>query len=484
MTLPSSSDDSGGSINVGLESLLGVGAKVLGAALGFVSLIILSRELGPDGLGKYAFLLSTTHVCTFVATGLSKAAKKRVSEPDTSETHIMSVCLLISAIVAVIILSGLALIQTALPEFLRFTLGDIVIITVSVLFIGWFRIITSTYAALGRPGYANWVQTGQQIGQVGTQIPLAILGFSPAVIVLGVSVPSLLAGLVLIGRLQIVPTVPTRQSWTQVASFARWSIPNQLVEEGFRRGEYLCLWLVSGAASVGYLNATTRLTIPALLIAESVGWSLAVSVSQQSSRSQVSDALDDVKRALQFSGVIAFPLAVGGFILAEEVLLTLYGGEYVAARAFLISAGLQIVFRSYRVPLAAALDGLNTPNLRFSVLSLGVVVKAGLFAAGWSLYGVYGILAAVVLSEFFVAAGYWVCVNRRFDGLLTSRGAVVQTASATVMGGVVFALKTQVTHSLVTLIGLLAAGVCVYGMALLALSPRTRQTLRWALQTI
>jgi O-antigen/teichoic acid export membrane protein len=120
-----------------------------------------------------------------------------------------------------------------------------------------------------------------------------------------------------------------------------------------------------------------------------------------------------VKRSLRLTSIFAVPLGIGAALLAEPLILFLYGEEYAPAipvlQVLAWSAALVILRGNYRHALHAA--GQQNVDLRFSVLATGTNIVLNIL---WiPRFGMIGAAWATLVSEVLWLMVSWLGYHQR-----------------------------------------------------------------------
>ena len=463
-------------IHTNRESAVAFAAQAVTAVLGFGTLVLLARYLGASGLGRYAFLLAIGYLLVFCPRGLGEALRKRLSEPGSDTANLLGAALAAHGLYAGVIAAAALIASHPLVDILG--PHDALALTLLVATVGGFEVAKGANTGLGRAGESYWFDTLQQGLQLAVQVPLLLLGVGPTGLLLAYAGSAATVGLALFSRIGVRPASASVEARKRVRSFASWSIPSRGVAAIFDRSDYLILAVLVSAAAVGHLEAAAKLALPALLFSQSVANSFAVRASQLHSREL--DVGGDAIDAIRYAGIFAIPLAAGAHAVGGDILALLFGSEFRAAATVLILVALQAVARSFRLPLEAALDGIDRPDVRFRTLTAALPLKLGLLAGGAAVAGATGALAGAVVAEGLLVAGYTYTLHGEVGQHPFSRTIAAQTVAAAGMGVALHA-TTPVVGSVVVEV---LVGVAVYACLLTACSNRVRQDAAQAIRAV
>jgi len=465
-------------LSVSREALVGLGGKVLQAALGFAGVLFLTRTLGSDGLGRYRTVTAAAFVVVQFSDGIGSSIRKRVSEVDTTPPAFLTFGLAVH--IGVSLLTFLAVLVArplVVPYFgsLRLAVG-VALITGSL---GLFTIFTAYLAGIGYPARSTWFDTVRSIATLASQVALILWGLDAFGAVAGLAVGTLVTtGLVWLS-VRAPPVVPTADVARRTLSFARHDVPTKLLSNVYEYADPLLIKLFAGASSTGYYALAAQLVMPASMFASSISNPLSVRSSGVDSAGQ--DVRPDLVNAVAYTGLLAIPIFFGAVAIGERLLTSGVFGESFnsAPGALLVGLALYQVSNSYRAPMEAALRGIDHPETVFRV-NLGVTVAYVPAAVGLgSVYGAVGVVAGTVLAETLRVITYQFVARRRFGGVVTPRPVFEQIAAGVVMFGVVESLAGVLAIGRpLPLLGTIGVGGVVYFLSLVFLSGHFRRTAR------
>lgn len=93
--------DTGG-LKIGKSSLIGFGAKMSLALIGFIGLVFFYRRIGSAGIGIYYTILGVGKLINSLQGGIQSAIKKRVSEVNASQSEYLGLGVIVLSVVTII----------------------------------------------------------------------------------------------------------------------------------------------------------------------------------------------------------------------------------------------------------------------------------------------------------------------------------------------------------------------------------------------
>lgn len=468
--------DSTADLSLGRETALALVAKFILAATGFLGIVIFARLLDTDGLGKYYFLLAMAKLGVQVSGGVGNAIKKRVSEVGVDPREFFGVALLghtaFTGIVLAVTVVGYPFVREHIGPF-AFALGIVAIVGS----LGLFSVANRMYAGIGYPGASFWTDTGRSVVTLAAQFALLFVGFRVLGMMLGLVVANLVTAVVVVVLAKVKPKVPTRNTAERVWAFARWSVPNSLLQNLYMRLDVLIIGFAVGHGAVGLYEPALRLTVPASFIAASIGDSLTVKASGLNSLDR--GVAGDLRNALAYACLFAVPIFFGALAIPKPLMAVTFGQEYRPGWMALIGLALFQVFNTYRIPFDQVISGMDRPDLKFRISLLTLAFNAPLAVVLGLEYGLMGVVVATIVAEFVRVCAYLLLTYRIFDEVMLPRPLFEQVGAGIVMFGVVSLLGRSLTVAdWVTLVAVIGVGASTYFGTLIAVSSHFRLTVR------
>jgi O-antigen/teichoic acid export membrane protein len=470
-------EDGAGGINLGLESLKGLLAKVVQAVLGFAGTILFARLLGPTSFGGFYFLLSIVTLTTRPIGGFGNAARKRFSEHGSPRSEILGsvlafdLALMGAVALAAVVFSDAVAGQTNVEN-------AVAVFLLLFVSIGLFLSLQKFLSAAGYPAVQAWNDTLRSLLTLPLQLGFVLAGAGAAGMGYGLAGATLLTVPVSLFVVRIRPALPSRSTLRSIWEYARYSIPTAFLGTAYGRFDVLVLGTFLTTAAVGHYEVAYKLTVPATFVTTALGSALMPKVSNLHSRGE--DVTQDVTNAIAYNSVLAIPLFFGAAALSRELVVTVYGGQYAPAALFLVGLALYQVFATQTAIYQRTISGLDRPDLEFRIdgatLAFNVVVGITLLFA----VGAIGVVVATVLAEFFrLLLSVWAATSLAPGIERLPRPLLEQVGSGAAMF-VVVSLAHRVVGvrgwpDLAVLVGL---GGAVYGLTLLAVSGHFRNTIR------
>lgn len=458
---------------------MGIGflGRVATAVIAFAGSIFLARILGPDGYGRFYFLMAIVAFLDNPVTGWANACRKRLTEEDVPSGEAIG-----STLIGIVGASTLVFVGSwfASPV-IAGQVGDRdAWILLSLLFVGMVSFITSleVLKATEKFGASSWVQASRDLLRVLAQATFVVAGLGVAGMVLGMVLANLIVAPIVIYLVGHQPELPSKETLHDVWKFAKSSIPNGIVGTAQGRMDVILLGVLMGPSVVGNYEVALRMTMPAMYVAGVAQGGLMGRISNR--RSKGEEFTEDIQNNLSYASILAIPLFFGALTVGTPVVVTTYSSKFVEAGTYLAGLALFRLFLSQKSIFVATLDGLDRPhvNLRVStfVFAFNLVVGIALLYT----IGPFGVVVATVVSE-AIAYGARAYVIRSLvpSVALLPRPLLEQLASGIVMAVIVYGLRRVLPLSHWTLVVLIVGlgGIAYFG-ALVAISEPFRVTVK------
>ncbi|RQG94020.1 oligosaccharide flippase family protein [Natrarchaeobius chitinivorans] len=449
-------------------------AKVVKIAIAFAGSILFARLLGPAGYGSFYLILSITEILDRLIKGWGEAGKKRISEV-TGEADQITGAMILSWIVLVPIVFGLTYgFRTPLDGFLEVENGWLYV-ALSFAMISAFILFEGLTEGFGRVGTASWASTLQEWAAFPFQIGLILLGFGVAGLVYGYAAGIVIALPMLLYYGYTTPALPRLETIRSLWEYGRFSIANKLLGRTYARIDILLLGLLVTPAAAGHYEIAYRIGLTATIVSSSAALFLMARVSTL--RSKGEEYAQEVTGILSYASILSIPLFFGSLLVAEDVIVLVYGEEFAPAGVLLIGLALYRIVVSQSQPLIEYVNGIDRPdvNMRISAATLGLNVVLGVTLI--LALGPIGVVISTITSELlrYLSLVYYA---KTYFGLETfiTREFRRQFVAGVIMLAVVYPVTRVhlVGHTVDTVLAV-TTGVVAYTGALLALSEPTRR---------
>lgn len=456
-------------------------AKLGTLSLSFLSVVIFTRilENPTETLGTFqVFEMIASFTVLAAGLGVSQSIVKRVSEGKEVQRVLgAGLTLLVPAITAVSIILYFGREQIAsifgIPEAL----------VVAAIVISWAlqgrNFVVSSLNGFSRVGRSGAVELIDIFVRTVAQIVLVFIGFELLGLVGGAIVGTTIAFFVGLTMLPKRPRRPTRFERQRLLSFAKFSILREFASKAYRNVDTAIISLMVGNSAVSVYNVPFRIALVIEVFSSGVSTSSLPEISRHSAEGNHERVQEILTDAIVFSNIVAIPATVGMYLLAEQIIVTLFTTAFVSGSTVAILAVAIEVPSGFRGVFANAIDGMDRPDLTVrsdlllvaTNLLLDVLLVPAIGIEGAAIASLVGItLSACYLGYVFVSKlGIPLSV-------IEVRPLTMEVIASGVMGVVVYILReTMVLPQLWKLLLLVAVGVVTYSVTLLLISPAIRR---------
>lgn len=391
--------------SIAKNSLFLLSGQVTSIVFGFFYFVYMARYLGVEDLGILSFALSFTVILGLIGDlGLSSLMTREVSRNQSLAPKYLGNILVIKLFLAILTFGVVASVINTLG-YSEQTIRVVYIITMSTILTNFNQTFTSIFQAFERFDYQSIGITlnssSMLIGifyAIWQNLDLIYFAF---VYLIASVILFLYSFSLCLGKLTIPSFKIDWAFWKQTISE---SIPfwlNSVFVIVYFKIDMVMLSVMSGDAAVGWYAASYRL-IDALILLPSVFMSIMFPVFSKfhvSSRDFLEFAF---KKSFKLLTIIAIPIGIGTTILAEKIIVLIYGEQYISsviALQILIWAGV-LSFINYTP--ATYLSSINKQRTLMIFTCLGAILNIIFNFILIPLFSYNGAAIATVSSELFV----------------------------------------------------------------------------------
>jgi O-antigen/teichoic acid export membrane protein len=463
------------------NSAFGMAAQMTIKLLSFGFSVLIVRNLGAEDYGQYAAVLAFGAMFVFLADlGLSPYAVREVARwrdaPDGMEranalySNVLVLRLILSSIAAVLLIATAWLTGRPLVMIGAITLNAFGLIIYGVQ--GASDAMLAGFERLDRSAIAKILYQ------------IVFVGGGAGALVLGAGYYGL------IGATLLAVALLTYACWRGARELGmryvgvdariwpallRASLPFGAI--GFTLGlsykfDSVLLNIFRGDAETGYYNAAYNLVFSAAMVSNVLNTALYPSLTRQASSTPHS--LPGIyARTLRYLLVLALPIAVGGWALADQIIPFLFNLPYLPAVPVLriVIWVVPLMFTSEFLGYVVLIAGKERVVARSVMISTGVNVIANLLLV--PAFGLLGAAVMTVVTEAILVGQYLWVLRTTMGRLNWDRILLRPLLAVLLMGGLALALRG------LPLLLNVALGALVYGGLLLLLGVVGRDELRF-----
>jgi O-antigen/teichoic acid export membrane protein len=236
---------------------------------------------------------------------------------------------------------------------------------------------------------------------------------------------------------------------------------------------YMLLWL-AGQRYVGWYVIANKMTYAFEFIPSAFSASIfpAMSAFYLSSKIELARTFE---KAMRYLIILAIPMSFGIFVLADSLILRLYGPDFITAAMPLriMISGLIVVFLNF--PVGAFLNACNRQTTNTINMIITVIINISLNSFLIKRYTFNGAAASALISGIilFFLGLYWVGKIVPYD-----KKNLLMLLGKTVVGGLVMAAVLWLVKDRASLFISIPIGVIIYGFMTYLLKIITRSDIR------
>lgn len=383
------------------------GGKLFGDVATVVLFVLLSRLFGQEGIGIYSFAIGLTGffaVASELGTNQFSIREFAASEEPFPSLlgRVLSLRIALVAVVTVLLLAVLPLLPYG---------GETLIV---ILLIGGYQIAYQTlmgfaavFLAKERPLAAGLLEGTFKAATAGVAVALALAGagFTVTLSALpAVGLPVVVAAYLLVRRVYARPEF----AWSprQLFRTARQVLPYGLYVmfvQAQQRLDVTLLGLMIGAVVTGIYNVAYRVVFTLSFVPAFLATAI-LPVASNLAGSQPEPLRRLYQRALSLGVLIGLPAAVGLALVAEDLILLVFGTEFRDS-VLLLQVLAALYFLAFpRVLLGVFLTALGEQAERTRSHGWALLLAALAFPILIRAFGAMGAAAAVLVVETFLVA--------------------------------------------------------------------------------
>ena len=400
---------SGDEIDLLDSSIQTAGGALVSTTLYVLSGLVYAVVTSAAATGTFFFVTISIALVLRPVRGLGQTLRKVGSEPGEAVGPYLGLALLAS--LAYLLVAGGVVVALA-DTLARYTAFDASILGLA----GFYAVgvvvqmlVPSLVAAIGYPSAETWLESAQSGLQLAIMLALAGTLSTAGDLMLVVAAVRL-AVLVPIGAIVgVVPRLPDRRAGRRAWTFAKWSIPDQILDRLSYNMPVYVLGIVATPAAVGIYETADRLADFGATISWRLSSPLLVKVSGDAAAGD--RALPYLDGAI--TGGTGVTFLVFGYLLAAHDLVAgiAFPGATGAFSATALLVGGVNLFRGFWTLASHAMEGLGKPSLSFRTKLYGLLVSVPVPAVFGAEYGALAGAAGYAVMN-LVICGYVVYYAR------------------------------------------------------------------------
>ncbi len=219
---------------------------------------------------------------------------------------------------------------------------------------------------------------------------------------------------------------------------------------------------------VGFFHLAFRISSLVGFLPVALAFTLLPAVAEQFGKGEMEKVKRIYLTSARYLMIMALPLAVGGIILAESIVILLYGAEYMPTIILLQVICLPSAVFSITYACDSVIRGMNRPGFILKTLVIFSILKVGLSLWLIPAYGVLGAAIAHAVPLVLTFPVYVIFVSKNIGAAWPVRDTIKIVAASLIMGLAIYALQSQLDMLLGLVLGI-PLGVIIYFIAIFAL---------------
>jgi O-antigen/teichoic acid export membrane protein len=396
-----------------------IGGRIFSMGASFLIFVLIARIMGTGSLGQLASVMAFVLIAGNIADMGTMAALARdlvLEKENGAETYFGNFLILRAVLAILAIVIAVPVVSIVAPD-----LTDLILMTsLAIPFVG-SRFLETVYQVYNKPQYTVYSSAFLAVVQLGIALPLLLwfkvdlLGYLAGYVVTQIAYFAF--SIFLATRLispRFILKIPVIQATIGLAApMGLWSLFNAVSS----RLDIFMLNHWRSTEEAGLYNAAYRLIDLSIILAAAAAVPL-VPVLSKLLTEKGYIAKIYCRKLFEATVVVLLPVPVILFYIAEELVLLLYGEEYLPAAEVLRIFSVLFVL-SISMYIASAIN-LASDNIHYSWWSAAValVINAGANFYFIPELGIIGAAYATIASTVFMASVSFYFVHKSLSGTL------------------------------------------------------------------
>lgn len=453
-----------------------LGGQILIKVCGFIFSIYVVRQLGAADFGRYSAAMAYGYLfATFADLGLSTLSIREMARKPEQISWMVPDIIAIRSVLSLVVIAVTTLSAWILGKTPDMVLA-IFIASSSLVLYAFQGPFESLMIARERLDLSSAFNVLNQVVTIvlGAIVLLTVGGYINLLITsqLGNLAMALAFAYVVIFVMRFSMSRPDpRRWWGLLRASAPFGVMG-IIGEFTRNFFVVFMSFALTYAAVSSYTVPYNLILMLLLMAQSLALSMYPSmvIEYDSGRGSIQDT---VQRALRYLLLLSLPLAIGGMLLADRIILLMYGQELADAVPVMRILVWSLPFMFLAELLGRVISTIHREKQDAMLVTFNGVLSVILTIICVPWFGAIGAAIVMVISQFINVFGSVIIIGPRllFERNLVPLARIVMTS--VVMGTIVwFAQNSSLLLMLdekLALLALIALGAVVYAIAAIAL---------------
>jgi O-antigen/teichoic acid export membrane protein len=392
------------------QSLIVFGSIIVTTLIGFASTVYFAHMLGPAPLGAYFLFLAYYGVFNLVGDGgFGGAAVKRISEGKDQDEFFSAFVVIRIVLLAL----SITILLCAEPYLKDITSSGIFFWLILALVIAVFHNCTASGVyGLGKIGVHQVSLVIEFIFRVLLQVTAVYLGYSAAGLVGGFVGGLIAGGIVQLWYLDLRLVRFRMYHVRTLSSFSFWIFLTTSGSLIFSYTDTILIGFFMNAADVGIYRTALQLASVGSFTTLAFQTVLFPKISSWAVQGQVTEIENSLARACTYSLFLAIPTCIGGWILGESLLFSLYGASFTRGTTPLVFLLLIQVVNIFMFLGTMCLNALDHPKDAFRITAVAAGLNIVLNIIFIPVFGITGAAIATLIAIFVNAIGAYILLSR------------------------------------------------------------------------
>lgn len=446
-------------------------ARFLSSIIGFLSLIYFAQKLGASKLGTYFLFQTAVAILSLCSDlGIKGAIEKRISEGD-DQSIFLSTGFVLHLLLLLIISAIVIVFRGNIDVFLGTELTLFLIIALFTR--AGFKLTIRTLNGELRVGETATLLTLRRVIWAGGGVALLQFDFGVYALVYSLIISYLVVFLISFNRKQ---TTFGKISSSHARSLYNYSKYHFISISGSRIYSWMDVAIIGFVLTqthVGVYESAWRVTGFVMLVSGAIANTIFPQISKWNAEDDTEKIEELIPNGITWSLVFVVPAFFGAFLLSEEILLYLFGGEFTIAAVALIILLADKVVGAVQEVVGRSLSAIDHPELsaRAALVSVGlnIILNVALIYE----FGIIGAAAATFISSSIGDVMHGVYLSRFIDLRLPIKRAAWMVFASTVMVLILYAITNTVAPvtSIYRLLLIVGTGAIIYSAILVVYRP-------------
>lgn len=433
---------------------------MLNPVISFILVLMVSRYMGVEGLGKYSLILSYTAIFgTLASMGLSDLCVREVAR-DNSQAHMYLVNAVAmgtaASLVSMIAMNAMVLAMGYEKDLIWAAIVCSLSIPASTAIV----FMEAIFRSLEKSFFVACTFVIENVVRVAVCVTLLLFGYGVMELFAAILATRIFGMMLMFGFYVRMVGFPTEAIEGTVLRFLMSEAPTfasiAIFSTIHLSIDQIMLSKLQGLESVGLYSAADRL----LSISKTMPVAFSAALLTFFSREHYSST-GDIRSlcvdSLRLTAVAVFPVVVGTCVLADRFVELLYGSQFAEAGSILRVHMVSLIPFSTVNILAQVLIATNNQRVDLAINIMAALVNIVLNFALIPFFGTMGaVVATLATILLFNQAQYWY-IKKRLFSLPMLNSMTKPLVASLIMGGCTFLLKDQ------SVIIPIVVSVAVYG---------------------